>query len=588
MHRDSIGKVQFILSYLYSRKPNNFEMELPMPSHSSFLDISALFELCEQSSLLKGAQLAKSGAVRKLTITGHTVNAEVKGSQLYRVQLTGGQASSSRCTCPAAGHQAVCKHAVAVALCLLDQQAQNEDGEREQIRRYLSTLSEEARLEMLLDYLERDKSVWQALLAKEQPKDQSLSYNELKKKITQALPRKQLWDWGDVSDYFAQAEEQLDWVFDVAMQLATDQQWKLIQHTVTRLNSVLEQIDDSNGERFGVEALINVQMPMILNRLEWSEEEKAQWMFERMTHHEFDVYPSIETDFAIVWRSNPTFLHLCRKAIENTPLNRENAWDLKTWAAPLLAMATDWHEVIAIKQKIAWRCDDFLDIVQLYLEHQEPHQAEFWLAKAKKHATPYEKQQCEQLQVNLYLSLGQMTQAWQLANRLFTENPSFDSYQKLSAFKTTHQIEDAEFLTRIEQSLIACYQPADARGFISRNSSNVVEFYIEQQAWKKACDWVANRATESQVLLRLADHIIANQPQISLQYYLRVARASIEQTSNQGYQDAIHHLQRIERLLAKNPTVLADFYLEITALAEAYKRKRNMHNLLKKHYPKQV
>lgn len=97
-----------------------------------------------------------------------------------------------------------------------------------------------------------------------------------------------------MSDYFAQAEEQLDWVFDVAMQLATDQQWKLIQHTVTRLNSVLEQIDDSNGERFGVEALINVQMPMILNRLEWSEEEKAQWMFERMTHHEFDVYPQLK------------------------------------------------------------------------------------------------------------------------------------------------------------------------------------------------------------------------------------------------------------------------------------------------------
>lgn len=68
-------------------------------------------------------------------------------------------------------------------LCLLDQQSQNEDGEREQIRRYLSTLSEEARLEMLLDYLERDKSVWQALLAKEHPKDQSLSYNELKKKL---------------------------------------------------------------------------------------------------------------------------------------------------------------------------------------------------------------------------------------------------------------------------------------------------------------------------------------------------------------------------------------------------------------------
>nr|WP_275946108.1 hypothetical protein [Vibrio metschnikovii] len=40
--------------------------------------------------------------------------------------------------------------------------------------------------------------------------------------------------------------------------------------------------------------------------------------------------------------------------------------------------------------------------------------------------------------------------------------------------------------------------------------------------------------------------------------------------------------------MAKHPAALADFYLAITSLAETYKRKRNVHSLLKKHYPKQV
>ncbi|NAW60459.1 hypothetical protein CAG58_00550 [Vibrio sp. V31_P5A7T61] len=34
--------------------------------------------------------------------------------------------------------------------------------------------------------------------------------------------------------------------------------------------------------------------------------------------------------------------------------------------------------------------------------------------------------------------------------------------------------------------------------------------------------------------------------------------------------------------------VSSNVYLAITSLAETYKRKRNMHSLLKKHYPKQV
>ncbi|WP_217538328.1 SWIM zinc finger family protein [Vibrio metschnikovii] len=73
-------------------------------------------------------QLAKSGAVRKLTVNGHTANAEVKSSQLYRVQLNSGQTLLSYCTCPAAEYQEMCKHGAAVAYCLLSDSPIDQDS----------------------------------------------------------------------------------------------------------------------------------------------------------------------------------------------------------------------------------------------------------------------------------------------------------------------------------------------------------------------------------------------------------------------------------------------------------------------------
>ncbi|MGR3096286.1 SWIM zinc finger domain-containing protein, partial [Vibrio vulnificus] len=129
--------------------------------------------------------------------------------------------------------------------------------------------------------------------------------------VTQALPREQLWDWRESHAYFRSAENQLSMIIEPMQSLDTEQQWKLINYLVERLNKVLEQIDDSSGDRFGIESLINEHMPNILAKLNWSEQEKAHWMFERLTHHEFDVFPSIEENFAVVWQNNTYFLDLC-------------------------------------------------------------------------------------------------------------------------------------------------------------------------------------------------------------------------------------------------------------------------------------
>ncbi|MEZ8317687.1 SWIM zinc finger family protein [Vibrio splendidus] len=195
------------------------------------IDISELTTLCETSTLQKGILLSRSGAVRKLNLVGNTATAQVKGSLNYQVSLDFTGDLVGTCTCPAAQYQMLCKHGVAVALCLQDQeQALNQSSERDTIKNHLQSLGEEAMVEMLLEYLEEDEYTWNALLTKIEIREKPAVYGELKKLVTQALPREQLWDWRESHDYFNSAEIQLNMIIESMQSLNADHQWKLINY----------------------------------------------------------------------------------------------------------------------------------------------------------------------------------------------------------------------------------------------------------------------------------------------------------------------------------------------------------------------
>lgn len=557
-----------------------------MDMHSSSkIKVSEIQALCKPDTFMKGTLLAASQAVHQLKISGDGVIAKVNGTDTYRVHVQTQPHLMAQCTCPAAEYQPFCKHAVAVALSINGAVAQdNADNERKLVREYLLAQGEAAILDQLLDYLEDDDEAWQRILTKITLSEKSVSYGELKKLVTKALPREHIWDWREVGDYFHFAEEQLKLVFEAAQALDIESQWKLMSYTVERLNTALEHIDDSNGERFGVEELINTQMPAIFEQLPWNEEQKAEWMFERLTSYEFDVFPSIEEHFELNWRSNPAFLTRCCEAINNGTPNDDNFWDFHRWAKPLIDVAQSWREVVDIKQKIAHRCSDYLEITSLYIDNDEALEAEYWLAKAKKVATGYEQQRCDEMQVKLYVGLGEISQAWRLNNRLFSDAPSYPAYQRLAEFKTEHEIEDETFLPRVEQTLMNAYQAPNQYGYISAKHDALVQFYIDQQAWEKACDWVAGHKTSIQGLISLADHIVDDKPENTLDYYLRAVAAYIEQTNNSAYDEALALLKRVESMLKAHPIQLVEFYCQVAQLAVTYKRKRNMLTLLQQHY----
>ncbi len=91
--------------------------------------------MCETATLQKGIQLAHSGVVRNVNVEKHTANAIVRGSYDYHVSLDCSTSLLAVCDCPAAQYQNVCKHAVALAMILQDQDLLAEQqSERETIK----------------------------------------------------------------------------------------------------------------------------------------------------------------------------------------------------------------------------------------------------------------------------------------------------------------------------------------------------------------------------------------------------------------------------------------------------------------------
>src|SRR3954469_25086822 len=67
--------------------------------------------------LARGQEYHASGAVTLLSVDAKRVLARVRGSEDYRVRLTGqGHDFDGDCTCPAFGRDGWCKHLVATAL----------------------------------------------------------------------------------------------------------------------------------------------------------------------------------------------------------------------------------------------------------------------------------------------------------------------------------------------------------------------------------------------------------------------------------------------------------------------------------------
>jgi len=178
--------------------------------------------------------------------------------------------------------------------------------------------------------------------------------------------------------------------------------------------------------------------------------------------------------------------------------------------------------------------------------------------------------------------LAEYNSAWQLAWHLFTENPSFRHFKQLQQLQLVTGEIDPDFLINAEQRLADCYVET-TRG-ITHDADALLEFYIDQNELEKARLWVLSHKAYSTSLLQLADLIIAEYPQESVDLYYRVLGVIINQTSNSAYQEATRLLIKLEKTLKTNGQDCVTLYLMIEKIIKNFKQKRNMMKLLREYF----
>ncbi|MDN3380482.1 MULTISPECIES: SWIM zinc finger family protein [unclassified Pseudoalteromonas] len=559
-----------------------------------------------------GYGLFASNHVSNLLIIDHQIMASVAGQFKYKVTLendAAGQCLAS-CTCPAADYQEICKHAIAVALKvnslsaaeLADADANDEtaqDNERSELITWFLDKPSDELTNIIMDFLDESEHEYDKWLMMMSNDKQALGVWELSKLITKALPEEQVWDWNEVSGYFADADSLFELIFPAIAKLPVEQQWQLNLKALVRLNDVLEGIDDSGGFRYEIEGQLNQNLSELFNQLSWPDEQKAQWIFEHFADYKYDVFPSVPHDFNITPSVNTLFLSQCATAVEKrlqTGVDFDD-WKQKSALTRLTSVLIDqaqeqddWQEQLRLIKLTAHDSDDYLKIAALCKARNDLLDAEYYLKQAYQRAhKPHELLACKRDEIALRLELSEFKAAWAIAWQLFVDNPSFNGFKDLQTLQLKTGIIDAEFTQKVDQLLLSLSDKAAKSNQgayrFTNYPSELLDFYIDQNEIEKARSLAAKHEVKSSQLITLAGLIMAQYPQESIDLYHKSLRNIIGKTNNDAYREATNLLIKIEKNLKDTNADCTLLYDMIAALIKDFKQKRNMMKLLREYFP---
>ena len=434
---------------------------------------------------------------------------------------------------------------------------------------------------------ENELSKWQLAMLNDQGNVDTI---EIKAMIDKALPEESAWTNQEMHDYFYFANNMFEEIFVAIDRYSVDTRFDLILYSLTRLNKVLEDIHDSSSS-YVLEDALKKQLIDLFELLSWSDEQKAQWIFDHYKSNQYMVFPELPKDFELTDNCNDIFISLCISEANDTI---ETGVDLSHWKEknalehilnPLIAhskAANNWQHECRLMAMTAYNVNDFIRIGTLYLEHDSPLDAEHWLQQAYQAANDVrDKNACKHFEVTLRLELKEYQQAWQIAWQLFTQQPSFSGYKELIALEQITGVIDADFSTKTEQVLNDCYAETHFGGIV-HNADALLQFYIYHNELDKARAWVLSHNAQPEYLIKLADLIVTNYPQAAADLYSRVVNVMVGQGKNRAYQEATNLLLKLDKAF-KN---IDDISINpvIYKVIHQHKAKRNMMTLLKTHF----
>lgn len=225
----------------------------------SVLTRDAIIQLADNRSYQRGVIYYHEGRVGKITEQRGSISAAVEGTHKYRVKLWAeGKELAFSCTCPIGDEGEFCKHCVAVGLKWLahpSSPAENKSESKksasvslDDVKRYLSGLSTEKLVEIIMEQVnENDRLHQQLILKTAKQYSKSVDMRAFRALIDDAFIVDGFIDYSSIYDYSTAVDEVIDSIENLLKEGFANEVIELSEYALSVLDEAIGSIDDSDG-----------------------------------------------------------------------------------------------------------------------------------------------------------------------------------------------------------------------------------------------------------------------------------------------------------------------------------------------------
>ncbi|EIP96640.1 hypothetical protein OpiT1DRAFT_01062 [Opitutaceae bacterium TAV1] len=533
----------------------------------------------------RGEDYFANGLVQSLVQHGNTVTAVVSGTHDYTVRLSAEDGHLvHRCSCPLGLDGAFCKHTVATCLAWLDagkNDTRQSSGKRavrstasvelvtiDDLRPWLLQQPASVLADFLLETAVRDTRLREKLLRlAARATARGLDLSVYRKAIDRATRTRGFIDYHEASGFAENVREAvapLQEILDedpsqaaVVMDLA--------EHTLTRVENVLAEADDSDGEIGSVLDELQDFHLAACNIARPDPEALAARLFAWETHDGWGVFHNAAEIYADVLGAagHAAYRRLAEAAWAKLPAHKPGDHEgckgsryLITGIMESLARASgDIDALVAIKAKNLSYAWDYLQIAEIYREASRTDDALDWAERGLRAFPRDTDSRLLAFLADEYHCRRRHDDALALVWRPFESHPTLENYQllkrhaKRAAAWPDWRGRALDYLrTKIAREEPPRKNVHPHAFWTAALSASLVRIHL----WEKDVEtaWLAaqDQRLPSDLWLELAAARAKTHPADAIPLYLREAESHISRTGKEAYRTAVTLLKKIRDL----------------------------------------
>jgi len=542
-----------------------------------------LVKLAGSGAYERGLNYFSEGRVTAIESSPRRTSAIVQGTEPYTVQLTHTHSQlDGACDCPASEGIDFCKHCVALALVLQEQQINGallEHGsDEEKLKAYLELQQPATLVSELLDASHRLPELRDRILLQAELASDSAPAKRLKKAITKVTRPRPLWEYRQVAAYFARIEAMLDNVLAVRNRIPADALLKTVMYAIARLEKALEQVDDSGGYRYGAYERLQRLHVDALRRIEWSPADKATHLLDLALESDSDQFNDVPHAFseALGDEGFAAFYSAVEARLDAMPPFPAGAdfkarypyLRLSDYLKERAAELEDWGALIELEEATATNARDYRRIAEFCLRNFDAETAADWLTKADsddgRDSVP-----AAFAWLQLHVVQGDWRAAVEAQRRIFRHEPEYPNFSTLLELAERAGCVD-EIRTATKAMLS---EPARNPWQAARHGFTLAQILRDERDWEGSYEAMAQSVSDAEPLLDAARWLRDPAPNRARELYALAIEDLISKKNKRGYKAAAKAVVEAKPCFAAVSTDSFDSY--VAELKARHRQKRN-------------